>query len=133
MRFPDRHGEFTTFEQEFAEIADDLVYDLAHTFRDVPETMQIKVNQYVASLFVEGRDHPAKIVSDLSAALMWFFLAGREHAIRGYASPVGKSGGPCELGSELERCLRPTDDLDMDLDGDWDWDRDRDRDGDGDC
>lgn len=80
-----------TLLDELKEIAGDLAPDLTATFPDMPEDVGRYIRQTIVELFRMSGDDVDLLLQHLSSLVMWLFMVGREHAIRGYPPPVGKS------------------------------------------
>lgn len=80
-----------TFLDELKEIAGDLVPDLSTTFPQMPEDVGRYLREIIVRLFEMSGEDVDELLMHLSSLVAWWFMMGREHAIRGYPPPVGKS------------------------------------------
>lgn len=73
---------------ELQEIMHDLLPDYTTTFLDFDrDTAQVARTVAIQSL-QQGRDDVEKGLQAVTAMFLWWFLLGREHALRGYAAPI---------------------------------------------
>lgn len=88
---PDTPTTPRRFLEEFTEVFVDLQFDLSSTILELDPEVGRRVNHVVAELFKQGNGNPEKTMELFRTSFMWYFMAGREHALRGYASPVPKT------------------------------------------
>ena len=80
-----------TFSQEFRECAGDVIDDFRPTFEDlVDQDLIDKLKSAALGTIISCGANPAELTRQLVSMQFAFFLVGREHAQRGYASPIGR-------------------------------------------
>lgn len=88
--------ERSTFE-ELSEIIEDVLPDYARSFAHVDAKVDALLKELLYRIF-RSADSSApdggieESLGNIEALLYWFFLIGREHALRGYVAPAPKSG-----------------------------------------
>lgn len=78
------------FLREFVEVITDLQTDLRESMTDMDPVVCQRVTEYVIALFKAAEGDAVEAVKNLMSGMLWMFMAGREHAVRGYASPKTK-------------------------------------------
>jgi hypothetical protein len=81
------------FLDEFQEVAGDVAMDFRTTMTDLDAEVGHRVNDFVLELLRLGEDDPGETVRNLMSGMMWMFMVGREHGLRGYPSPVPRGDG----------------------------------------
>lgn len=80
-----------TFLDEFTEVFGDLELDLSKTIFDLDEEVGRRCKAYAVELFRLANGDPARTLDNIMSGMLWMFMAGREHAARGFPAPVPKS------------------------------------------
>lgn len=79
-----------TFLDEFVEVCGDIQLDLKHSIKDLDEEVGRRVKLAALELFKLAGGDPTRTLDNIMSAMLWMFMAGREHAVRGFPAPVGK-------------------------------------------
>lgn len=80
-----------TFLDEFVEVCGDIQLDLKHSIKDLDEEVGRRVKASALELFKLAGGDPARTLDNIMSAMLWMFMAGREHAVRGFPAPVAKA------------------------------------------
>jgi hypothetical protein len=80
-------GDQPTFPREFAEVIGDVHVELGETIGNTNPAVAAGLVDYVQEL-IRGVDSPDEMVRYLASGMMCLFMAGREHALRGYPAPL---------------------------------------------
>jgi hypothetical protein len=89
------------FGAEFHEVAADVIVDYGSTMLDLDEQVGSRVNDFVIQLIRLGEQDEERVVFNLLSGALWMFRLGREHAGRGYGSPVPRGDGESEIPDTL--------------------------------
>ena len=82
-----------SFYEEFQECLADISKDLHESVMTFDPAMFAAVQRGVLATLREAAGDGTKAIADLKSMCVWMFLAGREHAARGYAAPVNRKDG----------------------------------------
>ncbi len=78
------------FRRQFNEVMQDVAMDMGVTLFDVDHTVARRVWDATLELMKTGGDVELAL-RNLMSGMLWMFVAGREHALRGYADPVPRA------------------------------------------
>ena len=84
------------FLEEFDEVAADVAMDYRVTMRDLDEEVGRRVNDYLIEMIRIADGDAPETIRHLMSGMLWMFMLGREHAIRGYPSPVPRRSDPAD-------------------------------------
>ncbi len=93
---PERHPDTSdgstpsVFLTEYLEVMRDLHMDLGITITDIDPEVGKRMSLFVQELFKLAAGDPGKTITNLMTGMLWMWMGGREPALRGYASPIGK-------------------------------------------
>jgi len=77
-----------SFHEEMQEIMADISVEMAgYMEQETPETVQV-LQDFLNQIFVVCEDKPQEFLAGLRTLVFMMFLAGREHAQRGYTPPI---------------------------------------------
>ncbi len=82
-----------TFQDELREITGDVVPDFADTLRQVDPKVQEMLSTFVLDSITKSEGDAQVLIEYMMSSMLWWFLIGREHALRGYPSPIERSEG----------------------------------------
>lgn len=82
-----------SFQSEMKEIMTDISVEMAgYMENQSPETVRI-LQDYLDKILTACKNNPELFLASLRTLVFMMFLAGREHALRGYKSPFPATTG----------------------------------------
>lgn len=82
-----------TFLDELREITGDVVPDFADTLRQIDPRVQEMLSTFVLDAITKSEGNAQVHIEYMMSSMLWWFLIGREHALRGYPSPIHRTEG----------------------------------------